>query len=79
MKYPLTINPEMRQALFLAGALSAKHGTYLPPADRDAARHFNDGSTLARQGFINIVDPVRAKAEIEQLRERSKAWQTSRR
>jgi len=57
------LSNERIAALFAAGALSAWFHTYHPPLRRDAARHFWDGYTLARQGFIRVTD----RAEAEQL------------
>ena len=73
------LSPLARRALFAAGALTHHAGSFHAPLDRHARREFEDGRTLARQGFIRIVDARAARLEVEQLMQEVNDEQLSRR
>ncbi len=57
----LKLTKRQEHVLFLKGALSAVTRTHHPPADREAMRHFLEGSQAVHQGMIviNDVDAMR--------------------
>jgi len=69
MRLPPPPSRAAQRILYLAGALSHSDPGWRPPVDREARRHFTDGNTLARQGYIRIVDAAAAHAFVQQLRE----------
>ena len=52
----LKLTKRQEHILFLKGALNAVTKTHQPPADREAMRHFLEGSQAVHQGIIVIND-----------------------